>query len=92
MHCLSSVFLKYRLQTYSSSQPTREDRGWVIDPFGSNPWWSLLLAIVPALLASILVFMDQQITAIIVNRKENKLKVIVVHKTTIQRHLDKRRL
>jgi hypothetical protein len=32
-------------------------------------------AIVPALLATILLFMDQQITAVIVNRKENKLKV-----------------
>ena len=29
---------------------------------------------VPALLASILIFMDQQITAVIVNRKEHKLK------------------
>jgi len=29
---------------------------------------------IPALLATILIFMDQQITAVIVNRKENKLK------------------
>jgi len=29
----------------------------------------------PALLAMILIFMDQQITAVIVNRKENKLLV-----------------
>ena len=56
-------------------QPTRDDRGWVIDPFGSNPWWTSLAAALPALLAVILIFMDQQITAVIVNRKENKLKV-----------------
>ena len=44
-------------------------------PIGNNPWWSPLAAIVPALLGTILIFMDQQITAVIVNRKENKLEV-----------------
>jgi len=34
------------------------------------------VAIVPAILATILVFLDQQITAVIVNRSEHKLKVI----------------
>ena len=34
-----------------------------------------MAAIVPALLGTILIFMDQQITAVIVNRKENKLEV-----------------
>ena len=47
----------------------------MISPLGPNPWWTLLAAAVPALLCTILIFMDQQITAVIVNRKENKLKV-----------------
>lgn len=34
-----------------------------------------MAAFFPALLATILIFMDQQITAVIVNRKENKLRV-----------------
>ncbi|XP_068425591.1 sodium bicarbonate cotransporter 3-like isoform X2 [Clinocottus analis] len=55
-------------------QPTSSTRGWLISPLGPNPWWTLLAAAVPALLCTILVFMDQQITAVIVNRKENKLK------------------
>ncbi|XP_042332490.1 sodium bicarbonate cotransporter 3 isoform X3 [Sceloporus undulatus] len=55
-------------------EPTRSDRGWLIDPLGSNPWWTLLIAAVPALLCTILIFMDQQITAVIINRKEHKLK------------------
>lgn len=46
-----------------------------MDPLGENPWWTLLVAAVPALLCTILVFMDQQITAVIINRKEHKLKV-----------------
>uniref|UniRef100_A0A8D2LNR0 Anion exchange protein n=1 Tax=Varanus komodoensis TaxID=61221 RepID=A0A8D2LNR0_VARKO len=55
-------------------QPTRDDRGWLISPIGSNPWWTVVAAIIPALLCTILIFMDQQITAVIVNRKEHKLQ------------------
>uniref|UniRef100_A0A8D0CRD4 Anion exchange protein n=1 Tax=Sander lucioperca TaxID=283035 RepID=A0A8D0CRD4_SANLU len=55
-------------------EPTSSTRGWLISPLGPNPWWTLLAAAVPALLCTILIFMDQQITAVIVNRKENKLK------------------
>ncbi|XP_038590442.1 electrogenic sodium bicarbonate cotransporter 4-like [Micropterus salmoides] len=55
-------------------KPTRPDRGWLVMPFGKNPWWWYLASSVPALLVTILIFMDQQISAVIVNRKENKLK------------------
>ena len=56
-------------------QPTRDDRGWYVSPLGPNPWWTAVVAVVPALLCTILIFMDQQITAVIINRKEHKLKV-----------------
>ncbi|CAL8354175.1 unnamed protein product [Arctogadus glacialis] len=55
-------------------EPTSKSRGWLISPLGPNPWWTVLAAAVPALLCTILIFMDQQITAVIINRKENKLK------------------
>uniref|UniRef100_A0A8C9U2L2 Anion exchange protein n=1 Tax=Scleropages formosus TaxID=113540 RepID=A0A8C9U2L2_SCLFO len=55
-------------------KPTRSGRGWIVKPFGKNPWWMYLASFVPALLVTILIFMDQQISAVIVNRKENKLK------------------
>ncbi|XP_061842008.1 electrogenic sodium bicarbonate cotransporter 4 isoform X1 [Nerophis lumbriciformis] len=55
-------------------KPTRPGRGWLVMPFGKNPWWVYLGSFVPALLVTILIFMDQQISAVIVNRKENKLK------------------
>ncbi|XP_026211923.1 electrogenic sodium bicarbonate cotransporter 4 isoform X5 [Anabas testudineus] len=55
-------------------KPTRPDRGWLVMPFGKNPWWWHVASFVPALLVTILIFMDQQISAVIVNRKENKLK------------------
>uniref|UniRef100_A0A4W6FAW2 Anion exchange protein n=1 Tax=Lates calcarifer TaxID=8187 RepID=A0A4W6FAW2_LATCA len=58
----------------SEFKPTSPQRGWFITPFGGNPWWVYLAAALPALLVTILIFMDQQITAVIVNRKEHKLK------------------
>ncbi|KAK7507322.1 hypothetical protein BaRGS_00001257 [Batillaria attramentaria] len=62
-----------KLHVPENFAPTNPKRDWVINPVGENPWWTALAAVVPALLAVILIFMDQQITAVIVNRKENKL-------------------
>lgn len=55
-------------------KPTLPNRGWVVHPFGRNPLYSILVALPPALLGTILIFMDQQITSVIINRKEYKLK------------------
>lgn len=64
-----------KLHVPSEFKPTLETRGWIIGPFHEkNPIYSPLLACIPALLGTILIFMDQQITAVIINRKENKLK------------------
>ncbi|XP_078095619.1 sodium bicarbonate cotransporter 3-like isoform X4 [Mustelus asterias] len=63
-----------KLKVPDTFEPTGKHRGWFIDPLGGNPWWTMLAAFVPALLCTILIFMDQQITAVIINRKEHKLK------------------
>ncbi|XP_031414267.1 sodium-driven chloride bicarbonate exchanger isoform X1 [Clupea harengus] len=63
-----------KLQVPSVFKPTRDDRGWLISPLGNNPWWTVIISCLPALLCTILIFMDQQITAVIINRKEHKLK------------------
>ncbi|XP_029304148.1 sodium-driven chloride bicarbonate exchanger-like isoform X3 [Cottoperca gobio] len=63
-----------KLQVPSKFKPTRDDRGWLINPVGPNPWWTTIITVLPALLCTILIFMDQQITAVIINRKEHKLK------------------
>ncbi|CAF0827165.1 unnamed protein product [Adineta steineri] len=64
-----------KLQVPTEFIPTRpHDRGWIIPFFGKNPLWTIPVAILPALIATILIFMDQQITAVIINRKEFKLK------------------
>ncbi|XP_057644613.1 anion exchange protein 4 isoform X5 [Chionomys nivalis] len=55
-------------------KPTLPGRGWLVSPFGANPWWLSVAAALPALLLSILIFMDQQITAVILNRAEYRLQ------------------
>uniref|UniRef100_A0A4X2M427 Anion exchange protein n=1 Tax=Vombatus ursinus TaxID=29139 RepID=A0A4X2M427_VOMUR len=78
---LSMVLIDYaigipspKLKVPSVFKPTRDDRGWFVTPLGPNPWWTVIAAVIPALLCTILIFMDQQITAVIINRKEHKLK------------------
>ncbi|KAL1494696.1 hypothetical protein ABEB36_010256 [Hypothenemus hampei] len=78
---LSMTFLDYfsniptpKLQVPHEFKPTLPTRGWLIPPFRGNPIYSIFLAIPPALLGTILIFMDQQITCVIINRKEYKLK------------------
>ncbi|XP_043865053.1 sodium-driven chloride bicarbonate exchanger isoform X14 [Drosophila mojavensis] len=64
-----------KLEVPRELKPTLNTRGWLIPPFcEKNPWWSAIIAVFPAMLGTILIFMDQQITAVIINRKENKLK------------------
>ncbi|NXW46215.1 S4A4 protein, partial [Nyctiprogne leucopyga] len=63
-----------KLLVPSKLKPTNPARGWIIFPFGANPWWVCLLSVVPAVLVTILIFMDQQITAVILNRREYKLQ------------------
>lgn len=77
---LSMTFLDYcvniatpKLDVPNEFKPTLDTRSWVISPFVNHFWW-WFLAFFPALLGVILIFMDQQITAVIINRKENKLK------------------
>jgi len=71
-----------KLNVPSEFRPTSDTRqSWLVahalifpDHVLSNPWWvDVFLAPVFALLATILIFMDQQITAVIVNRKDYKL-------------------
>ena len=66
-----------KLDVPTEFKPTWEGRSWlVLDEhlFDNPPWVDGFLAPVFALLASILLFMDQQITAVIVNNKDYKLK------------------
>ncbi|GAB5566775.1 anion exchange protein 4 isoform X2 [Prionailurus iriomotensis] len=76
-----NAFNQLYMHTYCSHLPPRvlelptlPGRGWLVSPFGTNPWWLSVAAALPALLLSILIFMDQQITAVILNRAEYKLR------------------
>uniref|UniRef100_A0A8C3T0Y0 Anion exchange protein n=1 Tax=Chelydra serpentina TaxID=8475 RepID=A0A8C3T0Y0_CHESE len=53
-----------------------QKRGWFIHPLGSRqafPMWMMFASAIPALLVFILIFMETQITTLIVSKKERKL-------------------
>lgn len=51
---------------------TTTGRPWLVD-LGALPSWAIAASLLPAVMATILLFLDQNITARLVNAKENKL-------------------
>uniref|UniRef100_A0A7N6F7X3 Anion exchange protein n=1 Tax=Anabas testudineus TaxID=64144 RepID=A0A7N6F7X3_ANATE len=82
---LVSVMVDYSItDTYTQklnvpsgfSVTSPEKRGWFISPFGDKhpfPTWMMGASIIPALLVFILIFMETQITSLIVSKKERRL-------------------
>ncbi|VDP13811.1 unnamed protein product [Soboliphyme baturini] len=72
----TSVFkiqaIKYKVPS-NCFQPT-SPRSWLVNPLRLNPWWLIFLSMLPAMFFSILIAMDQNITSVIVNRKDNKIQ------------------
>ncbi|KAI1902072.1 hypothetical protein AGOR_G00040950 [Albula goreensis] len=59
---------------FSVTSPNK--RGWVINPLGQDgqfPIWMMAASILPAVLVFILIFMETQITSLIVSKKERML-------------------
>ncbi|XP_055870394.1 anion exchange protein 2-like isoform X2 [Biomphalaria glabrata] len=57
--------------------PTASNRGWFINPMGMHkpfPVWVIFASALPGFLIFILLFMETQITEMILNKKERKLK------------------
>ncbi|KAM4028673.1 anion exchange protein 2 [Anomaloglossus baeobatrachus] len=53
-----------------------EKRGWVMNPLGSVepfPVWMMFASVLPAILVYILIFMETQITTLIISKKERML-------------------
>ncbi|CDW58179.1 HCO3 cotransp domain containing protein [Trichuris trichiura] len=61
------------LKIPTSFKPTIE-RNWVVDPLDLERWWIPLACILPAVLFVVLIVMDQHVTTVMMNRKENKLR------------------
>lgn len=61
-----------RLQVQSTFGTT-SGRPWLVD-FGSVPMWARFAAIGPALLATVLIYLTQNITARLINNPQNKLQ------------------
>ena len=63
-----------KIPVISSLQPTLADeRGWFVDPAGIHAGW-MFAAVIPAVFVSILLFMETELTGIVLNKKENNLQ------------------
>ncbi|XP_060732829.1 anion exchange protein 3 isoform X1 [Tachysurus vachellii] len=74
--CIPDTYTQ-KLNVPSGFSVTSPDkRGWFINPLGDKqafPTWMMGASVVPALLVFILIFMETQITTLIVNKKERRL-------------------
>ncbi|MCJ8732754.1 hypothetical protein PDJAM_G00215210 [Pangasius djambal] len=74
--CIPDTYTQ-KLNVPSGFSVTSPDkRGWFISPFGDKqafPTWMMGASVVPALLVFILIFMETQITTLIVSKKERRL-------------------
>ncbi|XP_076858589.1 anion exchange protein 3 isoform X2 [Brachyhypopomus gauderio] len=75
-YCIPDTYTQ-KLNVPSGFSVTSPDkRGWFISPFGdkqSFPMWMMGASVIPALLVFILIFMETQITSLIVSKKERHL-------------------
>ncbi|XP_033027136.1 band 3 anion transport protein isoform X3 [Lacerta agilis] len=65
-----------KLKVPKGLDTTHPSRSWFVHPLGEHgmfPWWMALASIVPALLVFILIFLESQITTLIVSKPERKL-------------------
>ncbi|CAB4045061.1 anion exchange 2-like, partial [Paramuricea clavata] len=63
-----------KMPELSSLQPTvPEKRGWFVGPAGIHAGW-MFAAVIPAVFVSILLFMETELTGIVLNKKENNLR------------------
>ena len=81
--CISAVGYQYRndvniplLDFPHTYAPIVSNRaGWIVETFGKNPVWILVISFLPAISLTLVLFFEQHLTTMIANKKENKLKV-----------------
>eukprot|EP00794_Sanderia_malayensis_P018297 gene18297-20120_t len=58
--------------TFAPAEPKRSS--WMVKALAGNPLWTILVACIPAIFLTMTLFIEQHLTALIVNRRESKLK------------------
>ncbi|CAL8313605.1 unnamed protein product [Merluccius merluccius] len=75
-YCVDDTFTQKLSVPKGFSVTSPDKRGWFINPLGSLqpfPIWMMFACVLPALLVFILIFMETQITTLIVSKKERML-------------------
>jgi hypothetical protein len=63
-----------KMPELTSLEPTlHKERGWFVGPAGIHVAW-MFGAVIPAVFVSILLFMETELTGIVLNKKENNLR------------------
>ena len=73
--CIAFVLHEVDLPTLAVPETVAPSggRGWFVNPLDAPTWW-WAASIIPAIVGTILVYLDQNITVRLVNKPENKLK------------------
>ncbi|XP_041817821.1 anion exchange protein 2b isoform X2 [Chelmon rostratus] len=75
-YCINDTYTQKLSVPRGFSVTSPSKRGWIISPLGTNgefPIWMMFACCLPALLVFILIFMETQITTLIVSKKERML-------------------
>ncbi|XP_041824641.1 anion exchange protein 2b [Melanotaenia boesemani] len=75
-YCIEDTYTQKLSVPRGFSVTSPDKRGWIINPLGSDgefPIWMMFACCLPALLVFILIFMETQITTLIVSKKERML-------------------
>lgn len=76
-YCIEDTYTQKLSVPSGFSVTAPEKRGWVINPLGEKsafPVWMMVASLLPAILVFILIFMETQITTLIISKKERMLQ------------------
>uniref|UniRef100_A0A8B9L629 Anion exchange protein n=1 Tax=Astyanax mexicanus TaxID=7994 RepID=A0A8B9L629_ASTMX len=76
LHMLMSIYIEKLVVPKGLQVSNPAMRGWLINPMGEHksfPVWMMFACVVPAVLVFILIFLESQITTLIVSKPERKM-------------------
>ena len=68
-----NISFLYTPASYSPSESMRSS--WMVTTIGKNSLWIVVVAVIPAVLLTMVLFLEQNMATMVANKKENKLKV-----------------
>ncbi|XP_065070911.1 electrogenic sodium bicarbonate cotransporter 1-like isoform X2 [Rhopilema esculentum] len=67
-----NISFLYTPASYSPSESMRSS--WMVTTIGENSLWIVVVAVIPAVLLTMILFLEQNMATMVANKKENRLK------------------